>query len=291
MTPDAQLEWEARAGKIAAMAALASVILTLAAPVIQGTAVGGQGRGELGLLRLVSEESTAFAVVQGVQSVAYLFTAVALLYLLRCTLARRAEVPRLVLPLIVIAPVLLILGAVLTLLELVGIADDLTQSGAQTEKRADDLLADANPFGSLLALAGTFCIAVSFVLVALNSMRAGLISQFMGILGVIVGALLVLPIPGLAQTQFIVQAFWMGALTVLFLDRWPKGRGPAWSAVEPIPWPSARGPASSDQAGALPADDPTIEPAVGPDEPVGDSSDPRGEPHPASKKRKRKRRG
>ncbi|MEJ7715557.1 MAG: hypothetical protein WKF40_07580 [Thermoleophilaceae bacterium] len=26
---------------------------------------------------------------------------------------------------------------------------------------------------------------------------------------------------------------------MLFLDRWPNGRGPAWSAVEAIPWPTA----------------------------------------------------
>lgn len=291
MTPEAQLEWEARAGKTAGLAAIASVLLTLAAPAIQVAAIGEQGEGELGLLRLVNEESTAFALVQAVQSAAYLLTAVALLYLLRCTLARRTEVPRLVLPLIFIGPVLLLAGALLTLFELTGIADELTKSGAQTEKRADDLLADANPFGSLIALAGTFCVAVSFVLVALNAMRAGLLSQFMGILGVIVGALLVLPIPGLSQTQFIVQAFWVGALAVLFLNRWPQGRGPAWAVAESVPWPSARELARGEQAGAIPADDPTIEPASEFDAPVGDASDPRGEPHPASKKRKRKRRG
>jgi len=290
VTSEEQLAWESRAGKPAATAAIASVVLTLAAPAIQIATIGEQGKGELGLLRLVDEESTAFAVVQAVQSAAYLLTAIALLYLLKCTLARRAEVPRLVLPLIMIGPVLLVVGAVLTFLELTGIADELTKSGGQTEKRADDLLGDANPLGSLIALAGTFCVAVSFVLVALNSMRAGLLSQFMGILGVIVGALLVLPIPGLSQTQFIVQAFWMGALAALFLDRWPKGRGPAWSVVEPVPWPSARALARGEQAGAIPADDPTIEPAANLDEPGGDASDPRGEPNPASKKRKRKRR-
>jgi len=290
VTAEEQLAWESRAGKPAATAAIASVVLTLAAPAIQIATIGEQGKGELGLLRLVDEESTAFAVVQAVQSAAYLLTAIALLYLLKCTLARRAEVPRLVLPLIMIGPVLLVVGAVLTLLELTGIADELTKSGAQTEKRADDLLGDANPLGSLIALAGTFCVAVSFVLVALNSMRAGLLSQFMGILGVIVGALLVLPIPGLSQTQFIVQAFWMGALAALFLDRWPKGRGPAWNVVESIRWPSARDLASGEQAGAMPADDPTIRPATEFDAPAEDASDPRHEPHPTSKKRKRKRR-
>ncbi len=290
MSPDEQLEWEDRTGRLAGAAAIASVICILAAPAIQIASASEQGDGELGLLRLVDEERTAFIAVQAVQSVGYLLAAFVLYYLLRCTVARRPEMPRLVLPLTVIGPILLAVGAALTLTELTGIADDLLSGGPQTEKRADDLLADASPVGSLLALVGTFSFAVSFVLVSLNAMRAGLLSQFMGILGVIVGALLVLPIPGLSQTQFIVQAFWMGALAALFIGRWPKGRGPAWDVVEAIPWPSARIRRPGEQAGAMPADDPTIEPATELDEPAGDRSDPRDQAHPVSKKRKRKRR-
>ena len=36
-----------------------------------------------------------------------------------------------------------------------------------------------------------------------------------------------------------VQLFWIVALGMLFLNRWPNGRGPAWSVVEAIPWPTA----------------------------------------------------
>ena len=38
-------------------------------------------------------------------------------------------------------------------------------------------------------------IALGFVLISLNAMRAGLLTRFMGVLGIIVGALLVFPIP------------------------------------------------------------------------------------------------
>ena len=54
--------------------------------------------------------------------------------------------------------------------------------------------------------------------------------------------------------------FWTVALGVLFLDRWPNGRGPAWSVVEAIPWPTAaqiRGVA----AGGEPETDPPGAPA------------------------------
>jgi hypothetical protein len=60
----------------------------------------------------------------------------------------------------------------------------------------------------------------------------------MGILGIIVGALFVLPILG--QVPF-VQLFWVGAIGLLALARWPQGgRGPAWETGEADPWPTAR---------------------------------------------------
>ena len=43
-------------------------------------------------------------------------------------------------------------------------------------------------FGGTIAL-----VAFAYVIIALNAMRAGLLSRFMGVLGIIVGALIVLP--------------------------------------------------------------------------------------------------
>jgi hypothetical protein len=71
----------------------------------------------------------------------------------------------------------------------------------------------------------------------MNAMRAGLLSRFMGVLGVILGALFVLPL----IASPIIQVFWLLALGALFLNLWPGGRGPAWETGEPEPWPSAQG--------------------------------------------------
>src|SRR3954462_7026965 len=72
----------------------------------------------------------------------------------------------------------------------------------------------------------------------MHAMRAGLMSRFMGILGVIVGALTAVPILGGAPLP--LQLFWLIALGVLFVNRWPQGRGPAWEEVEVVPWPTAQ---------------------------------------------------
>ena len=61
----------------------------------------------------------------------------------------------------------------------------------------------------------------------------------MGVLGVICGALIVLPI---LSPLPIVQTFWLGAMAVLLAGRWPNGVPPAWTTGEAMPWPSqARG--------------------------------------------------
>ena len=76
----------------------------------------------------------------------------------------------------------------------------------------------------------------------------------------------------------ILQLFWFGALGLLFLNRWPGGRGPAWQTGEAIPWPGA-----AQQRAALEGE-PESEPESEPEpEPAPEPS------RPASRKRRRKR--
>ena len=98
----------------------------------------------------------------------------------------------------------------------------------------------------LVGLAPSLAFGFSFVLISLSAMRAGLLSRFMGILGIIVGVLYVIPLLGGGPP--IVNIFWIAALAVLFIDRWPGGRGPAWAAGEAIPWPSAMDQAKAREA-------------------------------------------
>ena len=89
-----------------------------------------------------------------------------------------------------------------------------------------------------LSTAGTVGLAFLFVMLPLRARRVGLLSPFMGILGVVAGALIVFrgQLPGLAT---VIQAFWLGALGALVLGRWPGGRGPAWASGRAEPWPTA----------------------------------------------------
>ena len=84
---------------------------------------------------------------------------------------------------------------------------------------------------AVAGLVGQLSLALTFVLIALNAMRAGLLTQFMGIIGVIVGGLYVFQV-GPAP---ILQAFWLFTFVPLFLHRWPKGTPPAWTRGVAVP--------------------------------------------------------
>ena len=274
-TREEQLGWEQRWGRWAAAGAFGSSLLALASVLLQAAAVGAPDD-DRETLELFDAHHTEFFVGLGLQVISYSLLTGALLYLFRATRHRRPETPAFATGLLVLAPLLLAVGALLNQLELNDVADQFVSSGERTENRADDLLEDRDKLGGALAQGGTLCFALSFVLVSLNAMRAGLLTRFMGILGLIVGGLLVIPIlPGT-----VLQLFWLVALGVLFLGLWPGGRGPAWESGEAIPWPTPTEIRAEREAREGLGDAAEQAATESSEEPT---------PRPASRKRKRKR--
>lgn len=257
-TREGQLEWEARAAKPAAAAAFLAVALTVANVAIQAGAIGRPDNEREALL-LVDKHHEDFFLSLGTQVVSYLLLTGALLYLLRATMYRRPETPQFAIALLLLAPVLLAVGGVLNQLDLNDLADEFVASENRSNDRAEELLKDQGNLGRGLLQGGSLCLALSFVLVSLSAMRAGLLSRFMGVLGMIVGGLLVLPL--LPGGQSMVQIFWLAALGVLFLGRWPNGRGPAWETGEAVPWPSAAETRDDALVGRSEASEPMVDPA------------------------------
>ena len=66
-------------------------------------------------------------------------------------------------------------------------------------------------------------------------MRAGLLTRFMGALGIVVGVLQVVQV---GSSLPLVQTFWLGGLALLFAGRRPGGDPPAWRTGRAEPWPS-----------------------------------------------------
>ncbi len=171
-------------------------------------------------------------------------------------------------------------------------ASAFADSADQTSDGAPDLVTGPLIVAAQLAgLLGQFSLGLAFVLLALNGMRVGLLTRFMGVLGMIVGVLFIIP---LGSSLPIVQTYWLIALGILFLGRWPSGMPPAWVTGEAQPWPSQqelREARMAKQAAKLDEERPRRgrrERAEPPETPAPEL--PERKPHSSSKKRKRKRR-
>jgi hypothetical protein len=210
-------------------------------------------------------------------------------YLFRLIRARGGAVPRWFVYLVFAGPILFAIGAVLGALDQVDKAEEFAGQeiirGDRGDDVASDLSNDTSPLVYAPTFAGTIGVAFLFVMLPLRARAVGLLSPFMAILGVICGALLVLPL----VPSPVMTAFWLGALGLLFLDKWPGGRGPAWESGEAEPWPSPaqrrgllqRDEAADDDSPYAPADsNGSGAEAEAEAEPVPD--------RPASRKRRRK---
>ena len=147
-------------------------------------------------------------------------------------------------------------------------AHDFVTQGNQTYQQANHLTSGAGlvalPF---VGQAGSLLLAVGFVLTALNAMRVGLLTRFMGYLGMFAGVLVLFPI---GSPVPVVQGFWLFALAYLLSGRWPTGVPPAWRTGRSEPWPpSATLRQQRDGGGVLgrrakPAPEPVPEPVGAP---------------------------
>jgi hypothetical protein len=302
-----QLRWERENAQWAAGAAFASALLTIAAGLYFRTKVTGSANDNIEGILLVHAHKSDLLISSILQAIGTLLLAPPLYYLFKATRFRREQLPGAIRYLVLGAPVLGAVFSVVHQIQLNNLSDKAFKQLPLAPKAAKAVVDDLLAKGDVVAVSGIgtaagLGIAFMFLLISLNAMRAGLLSRFMGVLGIIVGVLLVIPLQGNLP---VVQVFWVGALGALILGRWPQGRGPAWDSGEAIPWPSAqdrRDEISGTTRPARPAR-PARQSLFGrpsPREPeVEDEVPHTGEParprpsstHPRSKKRKRKRRG
>jgi hypothetical protein len=293
-----QLQWEARVGRPAAVAAFAAGVLLLAGTfVLQSIFKDRDHVKALPDFLLSVNDKPGTLLVSGILlALSALCLIGVFYYLFRATIHRLPQFPRWFLYLILIGPVFYAFSQVIGAIDRADVAQTFADKSSQIgdcpaivgqagEDCANDLLRDqVNPVVVGLSLAGSVATAFLFVMLPLRARRAGLMSQFMSILGVVAGALMVLRLMPLVPE--IVQAFWLGAVGAIFLGMWPGGRGPAWETGEPVPWPSA-----AQRRGLVPAGAPSDN--------GGDASAAEGaaapEPEevpqrPSSRKRRRKKR-
>jgi hypothetical protein len=285
VTNDEQVQWEARLGRPAAVAAWIAGVLLLAGTITLLSIPKDRPhvRSRPDFLLSVHDEPGKLIAATVLQGLAAVFLVFVFLYLFRAIAHRSERLPRWFVYIVIAGPLMYAAAQVIGALIQVDVADKFAAGGKilgkAGEDRATDLISDnVSPPAVALGLAGSVAVGFLFVMLPLRARQVGLLSPFMSVLGIICGVLFVLPIlPG--GVPVIVQAFWLGALGALFLNRWPRGRGPAWESGEAVPWPTPPGRERRSLLGG-PGGQPEPEPPPEP-EPVPE--------RPSSRKRRRRK--
>ena len=286
MSVDEQLLYESRVRNRQAVIAAAAAALLVAAAAVQ---IAGPHTkvNELTLDLITAHKRFPLdlvgAILNGLGLVALGAT---LLFLFNLVRARNETLRNFAGPIAAVGAGLAALAGIVYAAVIAQKADDFVHTGAQTYDQANALTGGSGllalPF---LGQAAALALAVGFVLVALQAMRVGLLTRFMGYLGIFTGVLVLFPI---GSPVPVVQAFWLLALAYLLTGRWPSGMPPTWRSGRAEPWPSSA--AMREQrmkaAGASRGGGRRKEPEPAAAEPVSSPARTRS----ATPKRKRKRR-
>lgn len=294
MSPDDALLYESRVRQRQVVVAVVAGVLLIVASIIQ---LGGPHTkvDELTLDLLVANQRFPLDLIASiVNAIASLAIAWTLLFLFRAARARNPEKVRPYIRVITIAGGVLaaVAGVVYAIVVAVKVHQFAT-TGAQTYAEANRLTSGAGLLGlQLLGQAAALLLAVAFVLVSLQAMNQGLLSRFMGYLGMFAGALVLFQI-----TQVpVVQCYWLLAIAYLVSGRWPTGVPPAWRSGRAEPWPSSaemrnrRAAEAAARGGGRGGRGATPAPVAVP-QPDGGQATPAGRTRASTPKRKRKRRG
>jgi hypothetical protein len=237
MTADERLQYEAGARRRHAVIAAVAAVCLLGAAVLQLS--GPHTKIDELTLDLISAHKRFPLDLIGavLNSLGLLGVAATLAFLYDAVRARNPVIGRYVRWLAVTGGVVAAVVAVAYAIVIAIKANDFVSTGSQTYQEAKHLTSSKLLVVlPLLGQAASLVLAIGFVLTALGSMRVGLLTKFMGYLGIFVGVLVLFPI---GSPVPVVQGFWLLALAYLLSGRWPTGVPPAWDSGSAEPWASS----------------------------------------------------
>jgi hypothetical protein len=254
---DEQLAWEARYRPRAAMAALLAAVLTLGSTIYSVSIfsdvpnsslvdalarveapgpMGSLPSAQIALSEWYSANFGALLTATILTAGGFLATGGVLTFLAFATGARRSAFPRGGLYVAAVGAVLMALGPLLLTFGRDLIVDAFLSGPRTVDAFIEPKRGEVGTAGQMIEFVGRVTLAIAFIIICLNAMRAGLLTRFLGVLGIIAGVLLILPI---GSPLPVVQTFWLFAVGLLFLGRAPGGQPPAWVTGTAVPWPSA----------------------------------------------------
>jgi hypothetical protein len=193
---------------------------------------------------------------QIIQAIGLLLFAPPLLFLFQAAMHRSSAVRRQLMPLTVIGPVLYAVALMLFYVAYDAAAPAFAEGAPAAGDRdqfAEDTLTEESAYGLYLGLqlAAALSLVVAVIYTSLQAMRAGLLTRFVGTLGMAlgVGFLLFGPLGPLALGIYLLT------ISLLIAGWWRGPRPPAWETGEAIPWPKpGQAPPAPEEEPARPED-------------------------------------
>lgn len=210
----------------------------LAAAVVE--ALGPQPKvSELTIELIVTNQRVALELVGAVINFLGLIAlALTLGFLFDASRARRPESARGTKLTALLGGALAAVGGVAYAILLTIKAHEFVTQGTQTYLQANRLVGTTG-FAALqyAGLIGSLLLAIAFVLVSMNAMRVGLLTRFLGYLGMAAAAASLFLIG--SAPALLVEVFWLMAVAYLLAGRWPGGDPPTWASGQAQPWPTS----------------------------------------------------
>ena len=233
MSP-AQLASERRRGRLVAVATIVSAVAFAAGAYWYQFATADQpSENKADILRFFHAHSGELLAASMLQAFGMLLMIAPAVHLYLAAKARNPDQTRWVLAAGIFGPIGFALTLIVRSVTLTVLSGDFVDRSSQTLAAArhafdSPALTVSDVFGVLGALA----LGVWLVKGSLDAMRIGLLTRFMGVLGVALGPALVLGF------GLLVLPLWLIALGVMFAGYWPRGMPPAWVIGEAVPWPA-----------------------------------------------------
>ena len=233
-----QVSYEAQVRPRAAMVAGAGGVMLLIATALQAS--GPQPKVSELTVELITYSRREGLVIAGaiLNGLGILILAATLVFVYTLARARRPAASRGTQITATLGGVLACIGGIAYGIEITAKAQQFVAHGSQTYLQANSLVSGgALPALQYAGLLGSLLMAVAFVLVSLNAMRVGLLTRFLGYLGIVAAAASILLVESLPPE--VLPIFWLMAVAYLLAGRWPGGDPPAWRTgqAEPV-WPT-----------------------------------------------------
>jgi hypothetical protein len=237
MDKEELIDREQRLGRIAGIVGIAGVLMTLLPPILGLGSDFNQLAQDDYAQRMEAFELARDDILlsQIVQAVGLLLFAAPLTFLFNAASNRMPEMRRSLIGLCIVGPVFLAISLILYFAAYDSVASaflDNAPSGTDANEAAKNALTDESTYSIFggMQIAGLLALVVAVIYTSLQAMRSGLLTRFVGTLGMALGAGFVLIGP-------LSLAAWVLIVSPLIAGWWFGPRPPAWAAGEAIPWP------------------------------------------------------